>query len=252
MCAGTWAAYSRFWAEWEDLFGVLRLDHSDYEVVLLYFIGKAYGCGVSSVHLGRSLSAMAFWFKLRGFTDYTKSFLVHQVVRGFRKGAQVCDLRRPVSYDLLVWLGSILVDHCFSQYEFLLFKCAFALAFFGAFCISELVAPSRTREGGLRHEDVRSDGSVLCCLLHRSKIYQTGRGTVVWVGRAGYVSSASFLVLYLRPVESAPLLVHADGYFLSRFHFVQVFRQRLVGLGFEARAFSSHSFHIGAAAKAAR
>lgn len=137
-----------------------------------------------------------------------------------------------------------------------MFRCAFALTFFGAFNISELVAPSRTREGGLHHEDVRCDGSVLCCLLRRSKTDQTGRVTVMSLH--GLAGSAMCLVqafgsyISLRPVGSAPLLVHADGSFLSRFQFVQVFRQCLVGLGLEARAFSSHCFCTGAATEAAR
>lgn len=80
--------------------------------------------------MSSSLSAMAFWFKLRGLPDVTKSFLVRQAVRGFRKGCVVRDLRRPVSYELLLQLHSALAGHCFSQYEFCLFKCAFALAFF--------------------------------------------------------------------------------------------------------------------------
>lgn len=56
----------------------------------------------------------------------------------------------------------------------------------------------------------------------------------------------------LCPAGPSPLLVHADGYFLSKFQFVQVFRQCLARLGMAAKKYSSHSFHIGAATEAAR
>lgn len=105
----------------------------------------------------------------------------------------------------------------------------------------ELVSPSRAWEGGLRYVDVRCDGSVLYCYL--------GRGTVVSLhGLAGSaMCPVQVFGTYssVRPVVPSPLLVHADGSFLSKFQFIQVFHQCLVRLGLESRDFSSHSFHIG-------
>lgn len=235
---------------------VLGLSVADFELGLLYFIGRAFGGGVSAARLSRYLAAMAFWFKLRGFCDYSKSFVVRQAVRGFRKGAVTRDRRRPVSYELLLKLGGMLQELVFDDYEYRLFSCAFSLAFFGAFRISELVAPSRVRVGGLLHGDVRCDGLGLHCLLRRSKTDQEGRGVAVSLRELPGSSMCPVQVfrdfLALRPSGPVPLLVHADGTFLSTYQFVQVFRRCLARLDLEVKEFCSHSFRIGAATEAAR
>lgn len=133
VCDSTWSAYSKVWLDWEFLLSVLAPDGVDFDVVLLYHIGRLFSSGSSSASLGRTLAALAFWFKLRGVTDHTKSFLVRQAVRGFRKGFKVRDSRRPVSYDLLLQLSSVLEDLCRSSFEVVLFRCAFSLAFFWRF-----------------------------------------------------------------------------------------------------------------------
>lgn len=242
--------------DWEELLEVLGLGPSDFELGLLYFIGRAFGGGVSSARLSRDLAAMAFWFKLRGFCDYSKSFLVRQAVRGFRRGTVTRDRRRPVSYELLLQLGQVLRDLVFDGYEWHLFLCAFSLAFFGAFRISELVAPSRVRVGGLLGTDVRCEGSAVHCFLRRSKTDQAGKGVVVSLrelpGSAMCPVHALRSFVALRPSGAVPLLVHADGTFLSKYQFIQVFRNCLSRLGLEAKDYCSHSFRIGAATEAAR
>lgn len=67
------------------------------------------------------MAGLAFGFKLSGSTDYTKSFLVLQALRGWRRG-QVEDQRCPVSFQLLENLGSRLDGLCFLEFEVLLFQ----------------------------------------------------------------------------------------------------------------------------------
>lgn len=68
----TWSAYSRVWSDWEQRLSVFAATIEDFEVVLLYHIGGLFSDGHSTASLGRTLSALAFWFKLRGFPDLTK------------------------------------------------------------------------------------------------------------------------------------------------------------------------------------
>lgn len=253
---GTWSAYSKVWGVWERLLSSLAVSAGDLELVLLFHIGTLFSDGHSTASLGRVLSALAFWFKLRGLPDQTKSFLVRQAVRGFRKGFRVRDARRPVSFDLLLRLSSVLEAVCLDAFEVSLFRCAFSLAFFGAFRISELVSPSRVTAGGLCFVDVCGDGEALHCFLRRSKTDQQGRGARVSLGKlpgSPVCPVRSFLdYCSMRPSGPSPFLVHLDGSFLSKFQFVQVFRMGLRHLGLSAQEFSSHSFRIGAATEAAR
>lgn len=129
--------------------------------------------------MSRKLSALAFWCKLKGFCDVTKSFMVRQAMKGFRKGSRTRDSRCPVSFDLLLSLGDRLLLVCDDSFELALFHLAFSLAFFGAFCISELVSSSRFRCGGLVFLDVHLVEGHLRCTLRKSETDQQGRGHTV-------------------------------------------------------------------------
>lgn len=242
--------------EWESLLALHPVESEGLEAILLYWIGSSYGAGVSHSVMGRRLSALAFWFKLRNLQDVTKTFLVRQAMRGFRRGLRVRDSRRPVSYELLLALGDELKGVCTDGYEACLFRAAFSLAFFGAFRISELVSPSRVRAGGLLSEDLLLGEHSVECRVRRSKTDQLGRGVSLVLQELRGSPMCPLLVManYLarRPQIPGPLLVHSDGFFLSVFQFVQVFRRCLVRMGREAKDFSSHSFRIGAATEAAR
>lgn len=252
----TWSFYSRVWQEWEVFLSSVGGSCDDFEMGLLYFIGRSFESGVTHSGMSRRLSALAFWFQLRSVRDHTKSMLVRRALRGFRRGQVVRDRRRPVSYELLLALGDGLDKICFSAFEVLLFRAAYALAFFGAFRISELVSHSRKTAGGLQVEDVSFLGEVLACEIRRSKTDQQGKGVRVLLHRLDGSSMCPVRVLreYLavRPDGPGPLLVHAGGLFLSVFQFVQVFRRSLSKMGFEPKEYSSHSFRIGAATEAAR
>lgn len=256
VSTGTWSGYSRVWQDWELLLQDVGPECSDRESCLLYFIGRSFSHGLSHTAMCRSLSALAFWFKVRGERDWTKSFLVRQAARGFRRGTPVRDGRRPVSYDILLRLGISLGERCFSSFEVSLFRLAFSLAFFGAFRISELVSPSRSRCGGLRFEDVFLMGGSLDCYLRQSKTDQVGRGSTVSLHcLAGSDMCPVQLFseyVFLRGSAPGPLLIHGDGLYLSRFQFTQVFRQCLQDMGLPSREYSSHSFRVGAATEAAR
>lgn len=89
--------------------------------------------------LNRQLAGLAFLFKLSGFCDVTKHFLVKQAVKGYRKSRRVPDARRPVSFVMLGRLLEQLQLVCSSPFIAVLFKMAFVLVFFGALRIGELV-----------------------------------------------------------------------------------------------------------------
>ncbi|KAM3936674.1 uncharacterized protein RB166_018500 [Leptodactylus fuscus] len=253
----TWRGYARVWSEWELLLGELHGAHVpvDLEASLLVFVGAAFSAGVSPSGLSRRLSALAFWFQFKGVRDVTKTFLVRQAARGFRRGAATRDRRRPLTFSILQDLVGFLGHFCVSEYEVVLFRLAFALAFFGAFRISELVSRSRVCPGGLLLEDCRLLGDDFVCRIQRSKTDQEGRGLVVClcrlVGSAVCPVSCFEAFLQIRSLGGVSLLVHADGSCLSKFQFVQVLRKGLGFLGLSSGDFSSHSFRIGAATKAA-
>lgn len=109
-------------AEWEILLDTVQAGVGDFETCLLYLVGRAYGLGVSLIGI-RKMSAFTFWFKFRGEPDVTKSFLVRQAIRGFRKGVQTTHFLSVV-FIVRGQIGS-------SRFEIALLCLAFSLAFWG-------------------------------------------------------------------------------------------------------------------------
>lgn len=254
----TWQAYSRVWKQWEELLdGVGGCGSGeDLEGAALYFVGLAFGDRLSFSGVSQRMAAVAFWCKLKGRQDATKSFLVRQALKGYRKQRGRPDLRRPVSFEMLGGLCQQVQDICASPYEVLLFRAAFSLAFFGAFRISELVAANKRTGGGLLRDDVQISEEGLSCFLRKSKTDQLGQGRRVCLYRL-----PGTMVCPVRCVEEflgvrleggKVLLVHQDGSSLSRFQFLAIFRRCLRERGFQEKEFCTHSFRIGAATQAAR
>ncbi|XP_073439516.1 uncharacterized protein [Dendrobates tinctorius] len=255
LAAGTWSHYSKTWRVWEDW--KLKLDGGlEDESKLLLLLGHSWESGWSVPKLNNFLSGLAFGFKFRGLRDLTKSFLVLQAVKGWRRNWRVSDRRRPVSYEVLLVLGEHLKDVCASLEEVVLFKLAFSLAFFGAFRLGELVSPSRFKKGGLLRQDVDVFGDRLEITLRFSKTDRDGKGcrVVLCEVSGSPLCPVSCMRIFGTGGRSFtdPLLVHGNGSFLSRFQFVTIFRRCLERGGLPAREYSGHSFRIGAATEAAR
>ena len=65
---------------------------------------------------------------------------------------------------------------CSSVYKCALFKAAFALTFFGALRVGELVSPSKGEKGGLLVQDVECLEGAVGVWVRRSKTDQGGKG----------------------------------------------------------------------------
>ncbi|XP_073524941.1 uncharacterized protein [Phyllobates terribilis] len=255
LSGGTWSAYSRVWNIWED-WKVALGEVVGEESLLLLLVGNCQEEGWSVSRINRLMAGLAFGFKVRGVKDVTKSFLVVQALRGWRRGWKVFDRRRPVSYNLLLLLGRQTEVVCTSLWESRLFKLAFSLAFFAALRLGELFSASKTNKGGLFNEDVDLYMDRIELVIRSSKTDQAGKGCKVVI--FGVQGSEMCPVKCLRVFRTtsasadAPLLVHADGSFLSRFQFVAIFKCCLEAGGVSPLDYSGHSFRIGAATEDAR
>lgn len=87
--------------------------------------------GVSAVGCF-GVGGLTFHFKLRCWIDITKSFVIRQALKGWRKEYVRRESRRPISYLLLVQLLEATDHQCSSIYEASLFRDSFCLAFFAA------------------------------------------------------------------------------------------------------------------------
>ncbi|XP_031747536.1 uncharacterized protein LOC116406780 isoform X1 [Xenopus tropicalis] len=258
LAPATWEAYSRVWRQWAELERYVQgpLGKEEREDLVLWFLflhGKEQR---SKAGMGKALAALSFFFKLQGFQDATKSFVVRQVAKGCRRGHPSIDTRRPVTFSILEGLFDQLYKVCKSSYEVTLFQLAFSLAFFGAFRIGELVSNTKREEGGIQLRHVERCGSVIQVRIFESKTDKGGRGLSVQLHQVlgCKICPVSCFLNFckVRSSHRLSLLVHEDESVLSRFQFTAVFRQCLTALGLAAKDYSSHSFRIGAATEAAR
>lgn len=256
VAQGTWNGYGKAWEEWLQFVGDRRVDLVDdarLEVTIAYVVHlRGQGCSASLAQ--RRLAGLAFHFKLRGWADITKAFVIRQALKGWKRELVRPDSRRPISYSLLGQLLEATIHLCSSHYEAVLFKASFCLAFFGALRVSELVPPARSRPGGLLFEDVVIANNSLRIRISRSKTDVLGRGAWVPLRRVqGPVCPVGVISQFL--VIRSPgrhFLVHEDSSPLSRYQFSSVFKRCLSHIGVSPAEYGTHSFRIGAATEAAR
>ena len=75
------------------------------------------------------LSAISFNLKIQGLSDLTDNFIIKKMIGGYRKLNKICNIRKPITLDILIQLSDALLHICSSKYEVVMFKAAFALAF---------------------------------------------------------------------------------------------------------------------------
>ena len=216
---------------------------------LAFSTARLYIASISALH------------KLRNINDSTAHFLIGKLLEGFRRGsAKQVRTREPITYPLLVKVLNVLPAICHSKYELILFKAAFALAFFGFLRISEfaLTGKNTAQPRMLQFDDVRViDSSPPVALVHVgfSKTDQRGRGTELrLIGNAlSQVCPVTALKEFLeqRGQHSGPLFCHFDKSPITRYQVQAILRSALSAVGEPCSNFSTHSFRIGSATSAA-
>ncbi|XP_066441041.1 uncharacterized protein [Eleutherodactylus coqui] len=252
VAESTWKRYNAIWKRWLMAAGGQFPEGARARAVTLDVIAELRRRGASASSARKHLSAIAFLLRLHGRRDVTKEFVFGQILKGWKKEGSSRDDRRPITFELLKAMLNVLGAVCKDESEVLLFRVAFSLAFFAALRLSEIVAPSCRKLGGLRFEDVLcgTDDIKICIKKSKTDVYGAGE----WL-RLTALGTAACPVALLRQFLSrhsgkGQLLAHASGAPLTKFQFGAVMRTCLKRLGFEPSEFGTHSFRIGAATSA--
>ncbi|OCT85556.1 hypothetical protein XELAEV_18023727mg [Xenopus laevis] len=214
--------------------------------MVLYREGKSKAAAITT------LAAISHFSITKGRQDITNDPLIRKIMKGWARveGPRV-DKREPIVEYKLKRIMKSLGKVCSDQFEYTLFRAAFALAFWGAFRISELVPPSKkATDKGLMHHQGRMQEGKLLVYIRRSKTGQLGKGTWVGIGKtAGLTCPVKACQDYMRvhPAEGQLLLIHKDSTPMSAFQFRQVLKKAVFANGWDPKKFGSHSFRIGAA-----
>ncbi|CAJ0965237.1 unnamed protein product [Ranitomeya imitator] len=252
--SSTWRAYGKAWEEWYHLAADKPVGSSDKSrmQVTMAFLARMHAKGVSGAVARNCVSALAFHFKLRGWSDLTKHFLVIQLLKGWRRKDKHSDNRRPISFQLLARLIRVARFICDSDCETALISAAFGLAFFGAMWVSEILAPALTKPGNLRRDGILICDNGLRVRIRRSKTDQEGRGTwFLLFAIKGDICTLVLMKKYMMVRSNGDqFFIHKNGFPLLSGQFLALLRRTLLFLGLPAAEFGTHSFRIGAATEA--
>nr|XP_033794720.1 uncharacterized protein LOC117357763 isoform X1 [Geotrypetes seraphini] len=227
------------------------------ESLLADFVLSSFQAHTSRGVVRSRLAGFSFFCRALGWACPVSGFLVQRMLRAMGR-VRPCsrDTRLPITHELLLRLMDALVEVASSPYEICLFQAAFAIAFFGALRVSELLVSPLARLGsrGLLVQHVRLQASMVRLLIVSSKTDQSARGHWVVLHSVAACSSCPVTrmraFLELRPVGSSALFVHAQGALLTRYQFQAVLRLALSRCGENPTAYGTHSFRIGAATSA--
>ena len=98
---------------------------------------------------------LSYFQKLNGVPSLFDSFLIKNILAGYKRLYSRKDLRAPITREILGKICNALPDICKSVYECKLFTATYSLAYFGLFRVSELVFTSEMQSDcPLKIEDI--------------------------------------------------------------------------------------------------
>ncbi|XP_040283796.1 uncharacterized protein LOC120997666 isoform X1 [Bufo bufo] len=252
----TWESYSLAWKRWYQFCLVRNVSCFLFDLdVFFQFLCSLLdkGVGYSVLHL--TVSGVSFFFKLAGCQPFSNQFVVKQFLKGVKRSFRRIDSRRPITFELLGSLVSVLEKCTFSKFEAILFKVAFVVTFFGALRVGELAAANKKSFSPLEVSDINLYNNSVGIFIKKSKTDQFAKGS--WIRLAMLTESPLCPVktvsdyFDIRPQRDGSFLIHEDGSVLTIYQFNAILKKCLVLLNLSKENYSSHSFRIGAATVAA-
>ncbi|XP_077778977.1 integrase/recombinase xerD homolog [Podarcis muralis] len=249
---------------WGDFMGFrFRLSGLSYNVPpttddVLQYLSHLDDLGRAPKTLKIHVAAISFFSKATFAHDPCGDFMIRRAIEGWSRLQPPRDEgRKPISYGLLSQIRKKLRLICWSRFEARLFSAAYAIAFFGALRVGEVVfeVSARGPNRGLLCEDVQLSSSSVSVLIRQSKTDQAGKGVLVKLTASTQQGPCPVKdtrrYLDLRPPGPGPFLIHEDGSPMSRYQFTRVLRKAIEACGLSALEYAAHSFRIGAATTAA-
>ena len=136
--------------------------------------------GKSPSSMNTYTSAISYVHKLNGWDDPCKSFIIGKLKEGAKRARKRPDCRRPITLQILRQLLHVLDGICSSNYELVLFRAAYLLAYFGFMRVGELTAISRNNfSHGLSIGDISLSSEAMKVLLHFSETDQRGKSSTL-------------------------------------------------------------------------
>ncbi|XP_055328312.1 uncharacterized protein LOC129581336 [Paramacrobiotus metropolitanus] len=224
---------------------------------LLRFIAHLFDRGIAYSTVRVYIAGISNWLKEHGHTDFTKTLIIEQAIKGFaRLRPNQRDQRQPISLDVMRLIKARLNDSQLASYDKVLFWAACNAAFFGFLRPGEFtVSHTHSFRAGrtLLLSDLILGGNSVIVTIKRSKTDQMSCGSRLSLSSTKrsvcpYRAISKFYALRCGIGFSNvyPFFMYPNGTFLSRSRFAGTLKLLLHDIPY-ASHYTPHSFRIGAA-----
>ena len=220
---------------------------------ILAYIGFSANSSVAYRTVASRLSTVSFIHKINGHRDLCKSFQVRKCLLGYSKKFFVADVRKPITLKLLCSLCDVLKCIYSDQYQIILYKAMFLLAFYGFLRVSEFTCvPSGSQHAlKLRQVTCTAVNDVPALLIRFDSFkHSKGRPFTLQINQSENASYCPVRVtmhyLRLRPQGQDIMFVTQDNSPVSAANFNSVVKECTLRVTGSCQGYSTHCFRIGA------
>lgn len=227
---------------------------------LALFISYLTARKLASATIMSYVSALGYVHKIKGLPDPSKSFLIRKLFAALGRH-KPCDLRLPITRQVLHELVNALVHTNSSAWQRKLYSAMYLVAFYGFFRLGELATKgANTVNTVLQFRDIQfvsSGGQVqqVKITIVNYKHNNTKTPHVIVIDRQSTISvcPVNAVVDYcqMRGSQPGPLFCSLDLKPITMAQFNMELRRSLIFCGLDSARYKSHSFRIGAASYAA-
>ena len=222
------------------------------------FISYCFERGFSPATIKTYISGLSFYHKLHNWYDPSELFIIKKLLEGCQRTRRRVDSRAPVTPMILQAICGLLHSACYNDYEAIMFKAAYLLAYYGLLRVSEIVHSSRHYfHRGLLLKDVTFDASFssMTVVIRRSKTCQVGSPTSLRIPCEANSNMCAVCAMkhyfVLRSGVDGYFFQHQDNRPLTRSQFSAVLAKCIALSPFRGTSILSHSFRIGRASELA-
>lgn len=221
----------------------------------ILFISSCFEKGHAPSTIRTYISGISFHHKILNLPDPTEVFIIRKLLEGCRRLGHKQDDRAPITGEILTKICAVLPSVCSSQYEAVLFKAAYTIAYFGLLRVSEVVFTTQNySERPLQVGDinVEDSGQAINLTIRVSKTNQCGIPTILRIPASQNKTICCIRAMqqYMsrrNPADQGILFCHSNHSPVTRSQFSGVLAKAIARTGLPASKFRSHSFRIGRA-----
>lgn len=196
------------------------------------------------------ISSLAYVHKIAGFHDPTGSFLVQKTLKAIQRKSQTCDIRMPITLDILGRLVDAASHIAHSDYEYHMLKAFFLVMFFGFFRIRELMVDPQKPQSVIDITQVTRNSSGFVISIAHFKHNVTGHPTLICLTakQDRKLCPVEALIDYVRKRGryAGSLFLDQQRQPVTRNLFCTRLKSCVRFCGLDPNLYKSHSFRVGA------